>query len=157
MAAARRFGARWWQYATIPLFAGAVGWVTNKVAVEMIFRPLDFWGVPLRRYPNQPLGWIGWQGIVPCKAGVMAGRLTDIVTTKLLDVREVFGRISPARFSELLATEAEYVSDLRTMVSVFGRPAQKLSIRATSSCESAQLCRNRLGTRARGGSRHVGK
>ena len=30
-AAARRFCSRWWQYLTIPLFAGAVGWVTNKV------------------------------------------------------------------------------------------------------------------------------
>jgi hypothetical protein len=27
----RRFCTRWWQYATIPLFAGAVGWLTNKV------------------------------------------------------------------------------------------------------------------------------
>ena len=67
MATARRFNARWWQYATIPLFAGAVGWFTNKVAVEMIFSPLEFWGLPLKRWPNQPLGWIGWQGIVPCK------------------------------------------------------------------------------------------
>ena len=85
-AVARRFCSRWWQYATIPLFAGAVGWFTNKVAVEMIFRPLGFWGVPIRRYPNNPLGWIGWQGIVPAKAGVMAKRLTEIVTTKLIDV-----------------------------------------------------------------------
>ena len=36
-AIARRFCDRWWQYATIPLFAGAVGWVTNKGALEMIF------------------------------------------------------------------------------------------------------------------------
>mgnify|MGYP003685215433 CR=1 FL=1 len=30
-AAARRFCTRWWQYCTIPIFAGAVGWLTNKV------------------------------------------------------------------------------------------------------------------------------
>ena len=110
MATARRFGARWWQYATIPLFAGAVGWFTNKVAVDMIFAPLEFWGIPLRRVPNQPLGWIGWQGIVPCKAGVMAGRLTDIVTKQLLDVREVFQRINPTRFSELLSPGVDRIA-----------------------------------------------
>jgi len=32
-AAARRFSTRWWQYMTIPLFAGAVGWLTNKARV----------------------------------------------------------------------------------------------------------------------------
>ena len=111
MTAARRFGARWWQYATIPLFAGAVGWVTNKVAVDMIFAPINFWGIPIKRFPNQPLGWIGWQGIAPCKAGVMAGRLTDIVTSQLLEVKEVFARISPARFSELLSPGVDRIAE----------------------------------------------
>ena len=76
----------------------------------MIFRPLGFWGLPIRRYPNNPLGWIGWQGIVPAKAGVMAKRLTEIVTTKLIDVREVFQRISPQRFSELLAPGVDRIA-----------------------------------------------
>jgi uncharacterized membrane protein YheB (UPF0754 family) len=110
-ALARRFCDRWWQYATIPLCAGVVGWITNKVAVDMIFAPLGFWGVPIRRYPNQPLGWIGWQGIVPAKAGVMASRLTDIVTTKLLDVKQVFARINPQRFSELLAPGVDRIAE----------------------------------------------
>ena len=109
-AVARRFCNRWWQYATIPLFAGAVGWLTNKVAVEMIFRPIGFWGLPIKRWPNNPLGWIGWQGIVPCKAGVMAKRLTDIVTGKLIHVQEVFQRISPQRFSELLAPGVDRIA-----------------------------------------------
>jgi hypothetical protein len=66
-AAARRFCDRWWQYLTIPLCAGAVGWITNKVAVDMIFQPLEFRGLRLRTWPNQPLGLVGWQGIVPTK------------------------------------------------------------------------------------------
>ena len=33
----------------------------------MIFYPLEYGGVPLKRWPNQPLGLIGWQGIVPAK------------------------------------------------------------------------------------------
>lgn len=41
----------------------------------------------------------------------MASRLTDIVTTKLLDVREVFRRISPRRFSELLAPGVDRIAE----------------------------------------------
>lgn len=61
LAAYRRFCSRWWQYLTIPLFAGGVGWLTNKIAVDMIFYPVEFVGLNLRTWPNQPLGWFGWQ------------------------------------------------------------------------------------------------
>ncbi len=61
LAAYRRFCSRWWQYLTIPLFAGGVGWLTNKVAVDMIFWPVEFAGLRLRTWPNQPLGLFGWQ------------------------------------------------------------------------------------------------
>ena len=105
-AAARRFCSRWWQYLTIPLFAGAVGWLTNKVAVDMIFYPVEFGGLRLRTYPNQPLGWIGWQGIVPAKAGEMAARITDLVTNKLVDVEVVFRRLSPGKLASLLSPGA---------------------------------------------------
>lgn len=74
MAIVRRFCVRWWQYLTIPLFAALVGWLTNKVAVDMIFYPLHFTGIEIKTYPGQPLGWIGWQGIVPAKAAMMARR-----------------------------------------------------------------------------------
>ena len=120
LAAYRRFCSNWWQYLTIPLFAGGVGWLTNKVAVDMIFYPVEFAGLKMRTWANQPLGLLGWQvsraalprlsvppsaralthpaahsltrplalppahppachgqGIVPCKAGVMAGRLVS--------------------------------------------------------------------------------
>lgn len=54
----------------------------------MIFYPVEFGGLRLLTYPNQPLGWIGWQGIVPAKAGAMATRITDLVTNKLMDVQQ---------------------------------------------------------------------
>jgi len=109
--AARRFCSRWWQYLTIPLFAGAVGWLTNKVAVDMIFSPLEFGGLRLKTYPNQPLGWVGWQGIVPAKAGVMAQRITDMVTGQLLNVRQVFGRLDPDHVSRLMAPGVDRIAE----------------------------------------------
>ena len=110
-AAVRRFATRPWQYLTIPLCAGAVGWITNKIAVDMIFEPREFVGLKLRTWPNQPAGLIGWQGIVPCKAAVMAQRLTDMVTSKLLDVREVFGRLEPDRVAKLLAPGVDKIAE----------------------------------------------
>lgn len=85
------------QYLTIPLFAGAVGWLTNKLAVDMIFYPVNFVGYGQRA--GSPLGLFGWQGIVPAKAASMAERLTEMVTTKLIDVRQIFGRLSPDQVS----------------------------------------------------------
>ena len=55
----------------------------------MIFHPLVWRGIPLRVIDGEPLGLIGWQGIVPAKAGVMAERMVDMVTTQLVDVEEV--------------------------------------------------------------------
>ena len=109
--AARRFCTRWWQYATIPLFAGAVGWVTNKLAVDMIFYPIEFAGLRLRTYPNQPLGWVGWQGIVPAKAAMMAQRLTAIITEQLIDVRKVFGRLEPDKVASLMAPGVNNIAE----------------------------------------------
>lgn len=55
----------------------------------MIFHPLVWRGIPLRVVEGEPLGLLGWQGIVPAKAGVMAERMVDMVTTQLVDVDEV--------------------------------------------------------------------
>ena len=51
------------------------------------------------------------QGIVPCKAGVMAGRLTDIVEDKLLSVPEVFGRLEPDKVAELMTPGVNQIAE----------------------------------------------
>eukprot|EP00466_Bigelowiella_natans_P016698 jgi/Bigna1/76825/fgenesh1_pg.44_\ len=59
-------------------------------------------GLPLRVWENQPFGIFGWQGIVPAKAGMMSTRMVDMVTSNLICVPEVFGRLSPGKVSECL-------------------------------------------------------
>jgi hypothetical protein len=54
---------------------------------------------------NEPLGWIGWQGIVPAKAAEMSFRLVEMVTSSLVDVSEVFGRLDPHTIAGLLKSE----------------------------------------------------
>mmetsp|Transcript_35089 Transcript_35089/g.107897 ORF Transcript_35089/g.107897 Transcript_35089/m.107897 type:complete len:571 (+) Transcript_35089:2-1714(+) len=92
-------------YLTIPVVAALVGYGTNWVGVKMIFYPINYWGLAIRRWPEQPLGMIGWQGIVPCKVRKMSERLVDIITVKLLSMPEAFARLDPDRLAELLEPE----------------------------------------------------
>jgi hypothetical protein len=55
----------------------------------MIFYPLVWKGIPLHVVEHEPFGLIGWQGIVPAKAAVMSARMTDMVTSQLVDVEQV--------------------------------------------------------------------
>lgn len=91
----------WWQYAIQPCISGIVGWGTNVLALQMTFYPIKYVGIDVRP-KNSPLGFIGWQGIIPAKAEKMAARSVDLMTTKLLNTREIFSRLQPERFSEVM-------------------------------------------------------
>src|SRR5205809_925744 len=68
----------------MPLVGAVIGYVTKLVAVEMMFRPLTFRGIP-------PV--LGWQGVIPRFAPRMATIATDLMLSKLLTTRELFERI----------------------------------------------------------------
>jgi uncharacterized membrane protein YheB (UPF0754 family) len=89
----------WWEYFVMPWIAGFVGYVTNVLALEMTFRPIHFWGIPLFRLKDQPWGIIGWQGIIPAKAEKMANITFDLMTTRLFDIQEIFHRLDAKQFS----------------------------------------------------------
>ena len=58
---------------TTPLVAGVVGYVTNKIAIKMLFRPY------------KPKWYtLGWQGIVPKTRPKLANKISEIVGQKLL-------------------------------------------------------------------------
>ncbi|CAE7261189.1 hypothetical protein AK812_SmicGene10956 [Symbiodinium microadriaticum] len=92
---------------TIPLVAAFVGWFTNWVSVQMLFYPIEYVGIDLYRKKHVPYGLIGWQGVVPTKADVMAARLTDIVTAKLLSLPEAFSRLDAPHFASLILPSIE--------------------------------------------------
>lgn len=99
----------WLVYASMPFVAAAIGYVTKRVAIEMMFRPLDFVGLPRTR--------IGWQGVLPRNAARMAAIATQLLTGSLLDVGEVFARVDPARLvheieGPLRATADELIIEL---------------------------------------------
>jgi hypothetical protein len=68
----------------------------------MTFRPIEFVGIELYRCKNQPWGLFGFQGIIPTKAEKMASVCFDLMTTKLLNLKEIFDRLDPKKFGEVM-------------------------------------------------------
>mmetsp|Transcript_21756 Transcript_21756/g.64156 ORF Transcript_21756/g.64156 Transcript_21756/m.64156 type:complete len:408 (-) Transcript_21756:541-1764(-) len=92
------------KYALIPIFASAIGYGTNVVALKMTFYPLEYVGWGEKYFKKYGVGpWhLGWQGIVPSKAAKMAQKAITLLTSKLIDVKEVFSRVEPERVAEEL-------------------------------------------------------
>ena len=89
-----------WLYLSMPVVSALVGYVTNIVAIYMMFHPLEFIGV----WP--PVG--GWQGIIPRRAAKMASISVDTITEKLIDQREIFERLDSERIAEELGGSGRY-------------------------------------------------
>jgi uncharacterized membrane protein YheB (UPF0754 family) len=65
----------------IPVFSGFVGWITNVVAIKMMFYPVEFVGIP---------PYLGWQGVIPANALRFARISNALITEKLLSLRQLF-------------------------------------------------------------------
>ncbi len=94
-----------WLYVTVPIFAAIIGWGTNVVALFLTFWPLEFTGVPIKRYlcgDKQPIGCIGWQGIIPTKAPDMARKCIELMTRELFSLQEVFARVDPETIADIM-------------------------------------------------------
>jgi uncharacterized membrane protein YheB (UPF0754 family) len=89
-------------YITIPIVAAIVGYITNYVGVKMLFYPITWTGIPFYRWENQPLGLIGWQGIVPAKRSSMAAKMVDVTISKLISIPEMFSLLNPSALASLL-------------------------------------------------------
>ena len=91
-----------WEYVLIPVIAGFVGYFTNVLALYLTFEPIEFLGIELWRMHEQPWGLFGWQGIIPTKCAKMAGVCFELMTTRLLNIKEIFSKLDPNRFSEVM-------------------------------------------------------
>lgn len=115
----------WWQYFVMPWMSGIVGWGTNAIALWMTFYPINFFGPELLRIKNQPWGLFGWQGIVPTKAEKIGSKTVDLVTSKLLNIREVFQKLDPTQFSESVSEGSLLMLD-EVINEVFGQSFPKV-------------------------------
>ncbi|MPY97555.1 MAG: DUF445 domain-containing protein [Actinophytocola sp.] len=83
--------SRWELYASIPFIAALIGYVTKRVAIEMMFQPVEFVGV-------RP--FLGWQGVLPANAVRMATIATETLTKNLVDPKEIFARLDPEQIAK---------------------------------------------------------
>jgi uncharacterized membrane protein YheB (UPF0754 family) len=77
-----------WGFVSIPLVAAIVTWAHVWFAMKMVFYPLEFVGIA------KP--WLGWQGIVPRKAGKMADVVMRNTLDKVVSPSEIFREVNPA-------------------------------------------------------------
>jgi len=104
----------WLLYASMPIVAATIGYVTKLVAIRMMFEPLEFVGRP-------PL--LGWQGVVPGNAARMAGIACDLMTGRLIDPQEIFRRLDPDRVArEIEKPLLEAVDDITREVAAQFQP-----------------------------------
>jgi uncharacterized membrane protein YheB (UPF0754 family) len=94
---------------SIPLFTGAIGYLTNWSGVWMLFNPIRFKGfrVPglselasvlprkIQQIPGVAHGGIGWQGIIPSRAAKMGSIAVDKGIAKLGSPSEFYGQLEP--------------------------------------------------------------
>ena len=113
---------------TIPLFSGAIGYVTNWTGVWMLFNPLTFRGlrVPglaalaqllprkLQEVPGVMHGGVGWQGIIPSRAAKMGSIAVDKGIAKLGSPGDFYDRLEPDAIAEHILASSE--RDIRDVV-----------------------------------------
>lgn len=97
------FSAYWLVYLSMPFVAAFVGWSTKIVALEMLYRPVEFKGI----------GPFGWQGIVPRRAGKVGSKTIDLLTANLLKPEELLDRIDADEAVDALRVPlAEAIDDI---------------------------------------------
>ncbi|WP_074383063.1 hypothetical protein [Acinetobacter pseudolwoffii] len=91
----------WAVLSIIPVTA-FVTWAHVWMALKMVFYPINFWGVHLGPVP------VGWQGIVPRKAGRISGIITDNTLSKLGSIREFLEAMDPDDMARIIGEQVGF-------------------------------------------------
>ena len=91
----------WAVLSIIPVTA-FVTWAHVWMALKMVFYPINFWGFHLGPIP------IGWQGIVPRKAGRISGIITDNTLSKLGSIREFLQAMDPDDMARIIGEQVGF-------------------------------------------------
>lgn len=83
------------KYLTPPVIGAFIGYITNKVAIKMLFRPLKKWhflGIPLPMTP----------GVIPAKRKALAKNMGEMVGDQLLTSDEIKKGLQAKKFQDHL-------------------------------------------------------
>lgn len=94
--------------ASVPVMAAVIGWLTNWLAIQMLFYPVHFVGLGPR---------LGWQGVVPRKAEKMAHICIDRTLAQFGSLNTIYRKLEPERIIEQVITRVtprldEYVDEV---------------------------------------------
>ena len=99
-----------WKYLLIPVIAGVIGYITNVAALILTFYPVEFTGININRFmcgQGQPIGCLGWQGIIPTKATKMATICIKLMTEELFKLQDIFCRLDPSTMSDIMKDDMD--------------------------------------------------
>ncbi|UXZ05118.1 hypothetical protein [Moraxella nasicaprae] len=91
---------------TIPPVTAFVTWAHVWMALEMLFYPIHFWGIKIKNMPFGLQG-LGWQGIVPAKAGKISGVIVDQTLSKLGSLDEFFQAMEPEEMADFITATVD--------------------------------------------------
>ncbi len=88
------------QYAGPPVIGAFIGYITNKVAIKMLFRPLKAWRILGVKVPMTP-------GVIPAKRLELAENMGEMVGDHLLTSKEIGHALTQQGFQQHLYTLIE--------------------------------------------------
>ncbi|OUY06049.1 hypothetical protein [Acinetobacter populi] len=91
-----------WAILSIVPVTAFVTWAHVWMALKMVFYPIQFWGFHIGSLP------IGWQGIVPRKAGRISGIITDNTLSKLGSLREFLEAMDPQDMARIIGEQVGF-------------------------------------------------
>ena len=80
------------QFLVMILISGAIGWITNWVAIKMLFRP----------HKEINLGLFKIQGLIPKRRAEIGSGIANIIQNELISVKDVISNIDREEFSKRL-------------------------------------------------------
>ena len=145
---------------TVPLFTGAIGYVTNWSGIWMLFYPIRFGGVRLpglarlanilprriQQIPGVMKGGVGWQGIIPSRAAKMGSIAVDKGIAKLGSASDFYKQLAPDAIVEhILDTVRADMRDIVERIMQRENPSSGTTYRR--GC--ARLCTNACSSNCR--------
>ena len=89
------------QFLVMILISGAIGWITNWVAIKMLFRP----------HKEINFGLFKIQGLIPKRRAEIGSGIANIIQNELISVKDVISNIDRKEFSKRLNALIDEVLD----------------------------------------------
>ena len=87
------------QFLVMILISGAIGWITNWVAIKMLFRP----------HKEINFGLFKIQGLIPKRKAEIGSGIANIIQNELISVKDVISNIDREEFSKRLNSSIDRV------------------------------------------------